>query len=90
MQHLRPSLLQLPPKHQPHILHQMACQLNMSHVRRMVLLPYIVALQNPRSIEIINITTRTLSSKIQRTVVEMLDHTFNLWLESAALDVRCA
>jgi hypothetical protein len=89
MQHLQPRLLQLPPKNQPHVLHQMASQLDMSHIRRMVLRPDIIPLQNPCSIEVVNITTLTLSLRVQRAIIEILNNTFDLWAKSAALNVSC-
>jgi hypothetical protein len=68
----------------------MASQLNMPHIRRMMLRPDIILLQNPRSIKVINITSFALSPRIQRSIVKMFDHTFDFWFESAALNVSCA
>lgn len=90
MQHLRPSLLQLPPKHQPNILHQMARELDMSYIRRMVLRPDVIVLQNRGSVEVVHVATCALAAGVETAVVEVLDDSFDFGLESAALGVACA
>lgn len=90
MLHLRPRLPKLPPKHQLHIHHKLARQLNLAHVRRMILGSDIVVLQNARGVEVVYVAGRTFPSGVERAVVEMPHHALDVRRESAVLRVRGA
>lgn len=66
----------------------MTRQLNLPHVRRVVLRADIVMLQNPRCIKVIHVATRALPSGVQRTIIEMPHDALNLRLQSAVLRER--
>jgi hypothetical protein len=54
MLYLRPRSIQHPPKQQLNILNHMARNLNMPHIRRMILRADIIMLHYPRRIEVVN------------------------------------
>ena len=89
MLHLRSSLLQLPPKGKLDILHQMARQLYMPHISRMIKWANIVVLKNSSSVEVMNKALPT--ELVQRAVFgEMPDDSLDLGGEASGLAVGVA